>query len=61
MLKAVALALVLAAIRLVADVTIPPHMQWWFTPLIALQTSLVTSVYWLCWHRSPRKALGGAR
>jgi hypothetical protein len=41
------LAALLAASRLVGDLLAPPHSQWWFTPIIALYVSLLTSAFWL--------------
>ena len=43
---ALGVALFLAGGRLVADFIAPPILRWWFTPVVAVMTSLLTSLWW---------------
>lgn len=54
---ALELAVMFAAIRLFSDLVIPPHLRWWFTPVIAGTASLATSAIWIIRLRAKR---GGA-
>jgi hypothetical protein len=42
-------ALLTTVNRMAADALIPPHFRWWLTPVIALTSSLMTSIAWIYW------------
>lgn len=48
-------ALILAGGRLIADIVIPPHLRWWFTPAVAFIASFLTSSIWILSSKEQRR------